>query len=539
MFTVQKLLELPLFDRAVLVGGAAGIDRSVRHVQVVDVPDPKFQWAEGGELMLTTGYSLPESPEAQRHYIEKLYHLNLAGLVISVGHYMQHIPQPLHEAANRLAFPVIELPSSVSFAHVTREVMGHIIDAQHSLNKRANEIQQTLMNLVLDGQSLQVVADVLAELLGRSITIESRSFEVLATAQVGAVDVARERSVALGQTSPALAEELIQRGIYKKLLEKRGPVYVAPIVDIDMSMERIVAPIIVANQITGFVWIIAGDRRLDTLDNLAIETASLVTALIMLRERDLFRQERTLRGDLFSRLLNNPDPTDSDLVELAHQSGFQVNLKYQAIVLKGRDQDGDTADLDRLHRRVERYFDGRKLVVQREQALVVLLQSHRVPDGSRAAGILYEMLAHPTLRVLLGVGTPAANMTEIRDSFESAMEVIDLMELRGFYSGVYTHDEMGLLLWLKQLSPAMLARNRFYRAVDALYRRDAALYDTLKVYLQQDKNSSATAKELVIHRNTLAYRLQKIERILGYSLEDAEICMNLYVALKAYHLHNH
>ncbi len=537
MLSVQHILALPLFEQAALVAGADGLDRSIRHVHVVDVPEPNFRWAKGGELMLTAGYSLPNDPTAAAGYIERLHHLNLAGLVISVGPYLQHTPDAIREAANIYHFPVIELPADVAFADVTRDLMGRLIDQQHTINQRSSHIHKTLMTLVLDGKGLQDVANELARMINRSITIESPSFVVLATAQVGKVDLARQRSVDRGQTSQHLAAELLERGIYDRLLNERDPVYVAPINEIGMSMERIVAPIIVANQITGYVWIIAGERRLDPLDNLAIETASLVTALIMLRERDQRRQARKLRGDLLSRLLRHPDPADPELVELAHRAGFQLNLTYQILAIRAQDQNGDPANTDALQQQVERNVHQRRLVTRRDRMLIVLLQAHHTPDGPGVAQALYNLLDHPTLRVWIGVGMTAETMQDIWASFESAAEAIEISDRRGQSPGVAHFSELGAWVWLRHIDPGRLHHNRYYRLVTSLADNHNVLYQSLFAYLQQDKNISATAFELHIHRNTLTQRLRRAEQLLEVSLDDAETCMNLYVAFQAHHLH--
>ena len=63
-----------------------------------------------------------------------------------------------------------------------------------------------------------------------------------------------------------------------------GPLHIDPIPDLGMTMERIVAPIIVAHEIYGYIWIIAGDRPLTALDELAIEHAATVAALILFPE---------------------------------------------------------------------------------------------------------------------------------------------------------------------------------------------------------------------------------------------------------------
>jgi len=51
---------------------------------------------------------------------------------------------------------------------------------------------------------------------------------------------------------------------------------------------------------------------------------------------------------------------------------------------------------------------------------------------------------------------------------------------------------------------------------------DRALVSCLRVYLACGCNIAAAARRLCIHRNTLIYRLEKAERLLGVALKDCE-----------------
>ncbi len=57
------------------------------------------------------------------------------------------------------------------------------------------------------------------------------------------------------------------------------------------------------------------------------------------------------------------------------------------------------------------------------------------------------------------------------------------------------------------------------------------LKDTLRQYLNQFGNQQSVSEELAIHRNTLRNRLKKIEELLGASLDDPFIRLNLQNAL--------
>lgn len=56
------------------------------------------------------------------------------------------------------------------------------------------------------------------------------------------------------------------------------------------------------------------------------------------------------------------------------------------------------------------------------------------------------------------------------------------------------------------------------------------LYRTLKIYLMREKNVLQTAKELYIHRSTLAYRLNKIQKLINADLNDPEERLKLLIS---------
>lgn len=65
-----------------------------------------------------------------------------------------------------------------------------------------------------------------------------------------------------------------------------------------------------------------------------------------------------------------------------------------------------------------------------------------------------------------------------------------------------------------------------------LPRDDQGLIHTLSVYLETHCQISETAKRLYVHRNTVIYRLEKCEELLGKSLKDADTTLRLRLALR-------
>ena len=68
------------------------------------------------------------------------------------------------------------------------------------------------------------------------------------------------------------------------------------------------------------------------------------------------------------------------------------------------------------------------------------------------------------------------------------------------------------------------------RLIEADNVQDSELCNTLRAYINNNCNSNATAEILYIHRNTMRYRLDKIEKILNVDLDNLSVCLELKLA---------
>jgi DNA-binding PucR family transcriptional regulator len=62
--------------------------------------------------------------------------------------------------------------------------------------------------------------------------------------------------------------------------------------------------------------------------------------------------------------------------------------------------------------------------------------------------------------------------------------------------------------------------------------KGAQLLETLETYLSESCNLESTANRMFLHKNTLKYRLSKIESMTGSNLKAIDDRCQLYLALK-------
>ena len=540
MLTLRQALKLPCFGRARVVAGACGLDREVRRVHVIDIPDATYNWGQGA-LLLTAGYGLKDSPERQAALIPQLVDKGLVGLVFSVGWYFEAVPAVIRAAADAHALPVIQVPPDIQFIDITERLYVEIINEQAALKERASDIHRRLTELALKGGDLTALAETLAGILERSVLIDGAAFEVLAHAQHGPVDESRQRAIRQRRTPADILRRLIKRGLYADLQANLRPRRVEALPELGMTMERIVAPVVGGGEIYGYIWIVAGDRPLTELDELAIDHAATVAALVLLKEQAVMEAQQAQRGDFLAQLLRPDAALDRALLERAHLMGFQIERPHQALFVACPPGGAPAGLATPIQRWLRPPVVERALVATREQGVVVVIEAASPTAGQELAHKLLKHLSGPTQPLVIGVGQVHPEDRFLRRSYDEAVSAAEIgQRLSQGAAAVYCHWELGLLDWLYRLPPEVLRGNLYLQHVQTLAAHDrdhrSDLVNTLEAYLEHGGALAEAAASLNVHRNTLLYRLERIEEIAGVDLRNVQQRLNLYVALKSYRL---
>ncbi|NGO70784.1 PucR family transcriptional regulator [Streptomyces sp. SB3404] len=139
--------------------------------------------------------------------------------------------------------------------------------------------------------------------------------------------------------------------------------------------------------------------------------------------------------------------------------------------------------------------------------------------------------ADPALAV--GVSAPAG-LAAVSIAFKQADQALSVARRRGV--PVVEHEDVaaGSVLPLLADDAVRAFADGLLRALrehDAHGRGD--LVASLRAWLSRHGQWDAAAAELGVHRHTLRYRMRRVEEILGRSLDDPDVRMELWLALKA------
>ena len=132
---------------------------------------------------------------------------------------------------------------------------------------------------------------------------------------------------------------------------------------------------------------------------------------------------------------------------------------------------------------------------------------------------------YPGWEICLGIGRGYERLDKLQYSFKEASRCITLADKKGKRSGVYDYKELGLFNLLLELEDTRLVQEYIDNTIGCIISYDeenhTELLQTLKIYMQNNCSLLHTAEQLHTHRNTVKYRIQRVEEITGKDMENA------------------
>ena len=89
--TVGELLQMPVLKEAHVLVGAEGLNRLVKYIDVIEVPDI-VDWAKPGTVYLTTAYPFVDNPELFAKTVQGFAEHDVSALMLKLGRFIEEIP---------------------------------------------------------------------------------------------------------------------------------------------------------------------------------------------------------------------------------------------------------------------------------------------------------------------------------------------------------------------------------------------------------------------------------------------------------------
>ncbi|WP_439125813.1 MAG: PucR family transcriptional regulator [Pseudomonas rhizophila] len=483
--TLNDLAQTPELCSRVIAGERGG-NELVSWAHVCELPDPS-EWLGKGDVLMTTGIGIPVDASQQVSYIQRLHAGGVAGMMIGDNMKAPACLDALIKEAESLGFPVLMTEYGVPFSAVTKAVMEAYKQLEYARRTAITKIYETA-RLSIQGIGLPQLLKSLGSDVGAVLHLVEP--ETLRPWMAGLrelpdshreVLLLRPRSV---RSPPVVQRCAVEGGetVLMSVPSYRGGLLAAHSAEaLDYGLLHHIVAVIGIE-----------------LERLKVERETrlrLGSELIddLLHKRVLPRQAQ-------SRL--KASGADVEHLRMAVCEGAMISVKEidQALVQQG--------------------FE---LIIRAQGEEVIFLCWDDVS---------LERL-QSTLKVLIGV----SDIFDYLDDFTNALREARLALAHAAASMPLSfYSDAGVSApWLPQnLHDATEA---FHKVLGELAEYDktqhAPLIHTLRTFLENNRSWVNTALKLHIHKQTLVYRVRRIEDITGRSLDSTDDVSILWFALKA------
>ena len=223
-----------------------------------------------------------------------------------------------------------------------------------------------------------------------------------------------------------------------------------------------------------------------------------------------------------------------DVLAKAAELHFPIEGK-RAVYLIRSDKDTDFSSFEII----ENMFPDKQndFIIRIDQSSIVLVKSF--PDD--AENIVLEDIAHEIhnnlmsenlMKVTIGIGTLINNVREIARSFKEARVALEVGKVFDNEKSIISYDNLGIGRLIYQLPTTLceLFLSEVFKrgSIDDL---DQEIVFTIQKFFENNLNVSETSRQLYVHRNTLVYRLDKIQKITGLDLRIFDEAIIFKVAM--------
>lgn len=133
--------------------------------------------------------------------------------------------------------------------------------------------------------------------------------------------------------------------------------------------------------------------------------------------------------------------------------------------------------------------------------------------------------------ISLGISWPFSDIFQFKRHFNQGVTCIKQAQHFGQNKDVFEYTDFSFYDLLYNYTGKLPLENYCHPELKKLKEYDrennTEFYTTLRIYLENNKSLSATAKAMFVHRNSMVYRINRINQLLMLNLDDIKVVQSL------------
>lgn len=499
-----------------------------------------LNWIEEGEFLLTTAVHLGNiSLTEQMDLITGMKEKGVEAVAIKVQPYLNNLEKDLLDLADEIGLPIIQLDYSISFADVMEPILKEIFDKQSKVIRRVEAIHNDMMELLLKGGSILDVTKDLSEKVGNNIIVKDYYFdEIICPLEDYTVCQKREAVIDQYFKKHAISTKNTRTTKYKINLENK-------------ECDVYAIPIIARNTVYGNIFLANINSEIQLTDVQVLESASSIIALELLKKISIQEIENKYKVEFFDDLISSDKIRKSKAIERSNYYKFDKEADYCTFTIAVNKDEKSPDSLESLNRDISKvmylvdsFCVSKELVflVANRKAqinVVVMLKDKKNPidEVRMLSQQIEEMIVHKmvNLKFIIGVGRVYNGIDNMYRSLKDSQKAVVASE-NYISQRIIEFDSLGIykIFCNGDLKDELM--DFYTKTLETLVKydnkKDTELVKTLKVYYEANGNLKKMSEKLFTHYNTVLYRVNRIQEITGFNLEDEQQRYSLQTAIK-------
>lgn len=502
---VGRLPEL--LDGAEMVAGAAGHQRIATCAVALAGKTPAVMPA-GALAVLAWRRSRGSGELAPlRPLIERLAAAGAAALVIA-GREGVALPAQARSVADELGLPVIAVTGHSDPLELRRHIEEVLRAASAARDVRSADLNTVLVGALRGGVTPAELIDALARGFAVPAAVSDRYGRVVASAP--------ERAAAELQAAGITDANGWLRGAH----DDEPPAQFVPVVHAGHRLGTLV---------------LGAGHELTDAEQAVLDAAASVLAL-SLHSTDIEGVDKHLEREVLTEILGEDLQVRERATRRATRAGVFPTRAHRVLAIQPVGTTVGQVGMRRLAARLEAEVtarDARSVVIAHEGHIVVLLAASVDADALTRA-----LRRRTPVPLAFGTGPAITDLRRLATAHRQAQRAM-LIGQRIRRAGHLAHyEELGAFRLLYLLPEH--ERQQFVReALGSLAKStpEAAEWRrTLRVLLECNGNVAEAARRLFLHYNTLRYRIDRLEQLVGPVFTDADHRLAIHVALALHRL---
>lgn len=529
-------LSLPL--NTTIVGGAEGAKRDIRWVSLLTSWSDLAEQVEEEDLVI-----VPLHLQEQLTVVDFSNRLSLlANLSISAVIIFRNVPSVVAKSARKNNLPLVIVPQDLSVRDIHQSISSLLIDRQQATSERTMQLYRRLSEMSREGKGLQAMTDVMSNLTGKIVIIQDKRLEIKAESWPSDTSIETSQLHHAIKQRDQLPPILLNRKAAARARQSNWQ-QILPV----ENMGRLISPIISGDRARGYLSVIGEADSLDLLDSLTVEQGAAACALEMAKAKAVSEAKKALRGDFLEGLLAGTLPSE-EITRLSSRLDHDTRPPHAILTLSWMGLNPPT--LRRLETTLNWLLNNHTLpalVHDYGGQFLCVFQSLKDPDNMDAAHELTRRLTEqievefPNANLIGGMSGPANTLEDWPRVYKEAMQAMDVGERLQLGRTIVEFNSLGVYQLLSELENIDVVESFSSQLISPLAKYDedhrGSLVQTLEAYFDHHGNISRTAENLFVHRNTLLYRMDRIQELTEQDLNNANMRLALHLSLKLWQLH--